>query len=128
MKRLLLVIVAALMLSSCAAPPPPVEKFPELKALAHQVFDGSGYEGEVFASDVEWTVGPLPPELAGYTQWFLVLGVPLAFTITVSTDYADNLSVIAHEGGHVVCVKRYNDVSEECAENIRYELVGGTFP
>jgi hypothetical protein len=73
----------------------------------------------VIARDVTWRLGQPPDGYDGYTTWWAFA----AFVDRVDVVLAVvDPGLIAHEGGHVVCIRRWLDPSEECAENIALQV------
>jgi hypothetical protein len=101
--------VAALVLfgfaTSCAAAPPS-----PLDPVVARVWPaGSLPRG----ANVRWTVGTPPAGFGAWTEWTCI--VACEFTVTVGPGYVTD-EVVAHEGGHVVCMTLWRDPTEACAD------------
>lgn len=117
--RAVLAVAAALALAGCDTAPPATST---LDAKVRSTFAQSEYLPTVNGTNVSWAMGTPPAGSGAWTQWSCFL-TACTFTVTVGAGY-DTPSVIAHEGGHVVCVTRWQDGSEECADRIMVEVIG----
>lgn len=104
---------------------------PDLNAKVNYVFqdwdgDGKSWAWTVNNQNVEWKYGCVPDTINGYGCFGgvtrcknngLFLGRCLfGYEVIILENYSDELNVIAHEGGHVICRIMYANGSESCAD------------
>jgi hypothetical protein len=90
-----------------------------LHQVVAQVYAPTPYWADVTAAHVTWRIGTPPAGYDGYTTWSAVLGVVYRIDIVVAVP---DPGLVAHEGGHAVCITRWADGSEECAQRIADEV------
>lgn len=82
-----------------------------------RLFARTPYATEV--GSAHWVAGDPGPGYSAWTSWWEVAGEVVPGTIEVTVRPGWNRAVLAHEGGHVVCLSRGRpDPSEACAAAI----------
>jgi hypothetical protein len=119
--RRILAVVILLAAVGCepapAPPPPPPTTVDPLAAVVAEVWaPGSVPRG----ANVTWQIGTPPVPYAAWTSWSCILTFCL-FTVTVAPN-AITPAIVAHEGGHIVCMSSWWDSSELCADTVARQM------
>ncbi len=121
MKYIVSIIITLGLFFSFTMPAGATSASPELQHTVTEVWGTTPHSTWMNSSSVTWKLGYPPDGTGGYyagaTKYTCTVFIGCKFEITIHPDYNNN-DVIAHEGGHTLCIKNWGDTSEKCADNL----------
>lgn len=93
---------------------------PSLKPTVDAVWkkNWNAYNTVVANNYTNWHIGTnLAQDRAAQTNWTCFIFIGCYFDVTVRPEYVTP-QVIAHEGGHILCVSWWQEPSELCADSM----------